>query len=268
MAIHPTAVIDPRARLHPDVEVGPFAVIDGGVELGPGCRVGPHAHLTGHTTAGARNVFGTGCVIGGEPQDLRFKGAPTRLRIGDDNTFREYVTVHCANGLEEDTEIGSGCYIMAGAHVGHNARIGNHVIIANGAQIAGHVQVADRAFISAYCLLHQFVRVGTLAMMRGGAGISKDLPPYCIARGVNSVCGLNVVGLRRAGIDPESRLELRRLYRIVFRSGKLLKEALEEAGREARGPWGRHFVEFVRESRRGVLRERRAGDAEADDEAD
>lgn len=257
VAIHPTAIIDPRARLHSSVEIGPYAVIDGGVELGPDCRVGPHVHLTGQTVAGARNVFGTGCVIGGPPQDLRYSGAPTRLRIGDDNQFREHVTVNCANKPEEDTVLGSGILLMAHAHVGHNTVIGDRAIIANGAAFGGHVVVGDRAFVSANCLVHQFVRVGTLALMQGGSAISKDLPPFCVSRGDNGLCGLNVIGLRRAGLDGAARLELRRIYHAVFRSGRRFQEAVQEAEALVVGEAGRQFLEFLRGSRRGVLAERR-----------
>lgn len=256
MAIHPTAIIDPHARLHPTVEVGPYAVIEGGVELGEGCQVGPYVHLTGQTRVGARNWFGTGSVIGGPPQDLRYAGAPTRLRIGDDNQFREHVTVNCANRLEEDTVVGSGNLFMAHAHVGHNSVIGDRTIIANGAQLGGHVVLEDRAFISANCLVHQFVRVGTLAMMQGGSAISKDLPPYCISRGANGLCGLNVVGLRRAGMDAAVRLELRRLYHALFRSGRGLREAIDAAEPLASTDAGRSLIRFLRGTRRGVLAER------------
>ncbi|MCC7375674.1 MAG: acyl-ACP--UDP-N-acetylglucosamine O-acyltransferase [Verrucomicrobiales bacterium] len=253
VAIHPTAVIDPAARLDSTVEVGPYAVIDAGVQLGPNCRVGPHVHLTGCTLAGARNVFGTGSVIGGPPQDLRYKGAPTRLVIGDDNVFREHVTVHCANKIEEDTRLGSHNLLMAHCHVGHNSCVGDHVIIANGTQLGGHVSVGDRAFISANCLIHQFCRVGTLALMQGGAGISKDLPPFCIAWGDNGVCGLNTIGLRRAGVDAPARLELRRLYRAVFRSQRGLKNTLASIDALVASDWGRIFVDFIRASRRGIV---------------
>lgn len=256
--IHPMAAVHPKARLHPSVEVAPFAVIDADVELGEGCRVGPHVHLTGRTLAGPGNVFAAGCVIGGAPQDLRFKGGPTRLVIGEGNVFREHVTIHCSNSPDEDTRIGSHNLFMAHAHVGHNSRIGNHVIVANGALIAGHVHVEDRAFISGNCVIHQFVRVGTLSLMQGGSGISKDLPPFCIARGDNGVCGLNVIGLRRAGVASETRLELRRLYRIIFRAGLTRREALEQATASARSDWGRAFVDFIRTSRRGLVADRRA----------
>ncbi len=204
--IHPTAVVHPLARLDATVSVGPYTVIDEHVVVGPDCRIGPHVYLTGHTTIGARNCFHANCVIGDAPQDLKYTGEPTRLRIGDHNVFREHVTVHRSNKLAEDTVIGSHGFFMAHCHVGHNSRIGDHVILANGALLGGHVTVDDRAFISGNCLVHQFTRVGTLALMQGGAAISKDLPPFTVARGDNGICGLNVVGLRRTGYTADQRL--------------------------------------------------------------
>lgn len=251
---HPTAIIAPTAQLAPDVSVGPYAVIDAHVTLGPGCAVGPHVHLTGHTTAGARNRFHTGCVIGDAPQDLKYAGEPTRLVIGDDNVFREHVTVHRSNKLTEDTVIGSHNFLMAHSHVGHNSHLGNHVILANGVLLAGHVEIGDRAFLSGNCLVHQFTRVGTLALMQGGAGISQDLPPFCIATGDNGICGLNVIGLRRSGITPEQRLELRHLYHLLFLSGKPWRDALAESQASARGDAAKLLLDFVAASKRGVCR--------------
>jgi len=155
-------------------------------------------------------------VIGDAPQDLKYKGDPTRLAIGDNNVFRENVTVHRSNTSGTQTIIGSHNLLMAGAHVGHNSEVGSHVIIANGALLGGHVSVADRAFISGNCLVHQFVRVGTLALMQGGAAISKDLPPFTVARGDNGICGLNTVGLRRAGFTTSQRLVLKKVYHALF----------------------------------------------------
>jgi len=255
-SIHPSAVINPKALLDPSVEVGPFAVIDAGVSLGPDCIVGPHVCLTGQTTIGARNRFHAGAVIGDAPQDLKYKGNPTRLVIGDDNVFREGCTVHRSTTADGATTIGSNCFLMANSHVGHNCFVGNHVIIANGALLGGHVQVADRVFISGNCAVHQFARVGTLALMQGGAMISRDLPPYTIARGANNMCGLNIVGLRRAGISPEARLELKRLYHLLFRSGKPLAAALAEASPLFTSPTARAMIEFVAASKRGLCRQR------------
>lgn len=250
--IHPTAIIHPRAELDPTVCVGPYALIDEHVIVGPDCRVGPHAHLTGHTTIGANNSFHTGCVIGDAPQDLKYKDEPTRLRIGGHNVFREHVTVHRSNKASEETAIGSHNFFMAHCHVGHNARVAAHVIVANGALLAGHVVVDDGAFISGNCLVHQFVRVGTLALMQGGSAISKDLPPYCVARGDNGICGLNSVGLRRAGFTAGQRAELKRLYHALFRGGAKLGAALAAARKEFRSDCARVLLDFVAASKRGI----------------
>ena len=214
--IHSTAIVAPGAVIGAGTEIGPYSVIECEVQIGPGCRVGPYVHITGRTRIGAKNLFHTGCVIGDAPQDLKYKGDPTRLAIGDNNVFRENVTVHRSNTSGTQTIIGSHNLLMAGAHVGHNSEVGSHVIIANGALLGGHVSVADRAFISGNCLVHQFVRVGTLALMQGGAAISKDLPPFTVARGDNGICGLNTVGLRRAGFTTSQRLVLKKVYHALF----------------------------------------------------
>ena len=264
--IHSTAIIHPRAKVHPTVKVGPYAVIDEGVELGANCVVGPHVYLTGLTAIGAHNVFHAGCVIGDAPQDLKYKGEPTRLRIGDHNVFREHFTVHRANRPETETVIGSHNFLMAHAHVGHNCFIGDHVIIANGALLGGHVAVADRVFISGNCLIHQFCRLGTLAMMQGGSAISMDLPPYTVAQRGNEICGLNVVGLRRAGFTAEQRLELKRLYHALFRSGMNLRAALAAARKEFASPVAKNMLDFVAGAKRGVCSD--GGGAVGPDEAD
>ena len=181
IVIHPTAIIHPKAKLDSTVRVGPYAVIDEGVELGADCVVGPHVYLTGLTTIGAGNQFHAGCVIGDAPQDLKYKDEPTRLRIGDHNVFREHFTVHRSTKPDAETIIGSHNFLMANAHVAHNCVIGDHVILANGALLGGHAEVQDRAFISGNCCVHQFCRVGTLALMQGNSAISKDLPPFTVA---------------------------------------------------------------------------------------
>lgn len=250
--IHPTAIIHPRAKLDPTIQVGPCAVIDEGVELGAHCVVGPHVYLTGLTTAGAHNRFFAGCVIGEAPQDLKFKGEPTRLRIGDHNVFREHVTVHRSAKTAEDTVIGAHNFLMQHSHVAHNVVLGDYVILAGGALLAGHVTVADRAFVSGNCLVHQFVRVGTLALMQGGSAISKDLPPYTVARGTNSICGLNTIGLRRAGFTPAERLELKQLYHALFRSGQNLRTAAAAAQGQFTSAPAKVLLDFVISSTRGV----------------
>lgn len=250
--IHPTASIHPSAKLGANIRVGAFAVIDADVELGADCVVGPHAYLTGVTKIGAGNQFYAGSVIGDAPQDLKYHGEPTRLVIGDNNVFREHVTVNRSNKLAEDTVVGSNNFFMAGSHIAHNCLVGDHVIFANGATLAGHVMVQDRAFISGNCLVHQFCRVGTLAIMQGGSAISKDLPPFTVARGNNGICGLNTVGLRRAGFSAEERLELKKLYHFLFRGGQTLRAALDAAGKKFTSPGAKTLLAFVADAKRGV----------------
>ncbi len=253
--IHPTAIIHPEARLDSTVRVGPHAIIDQHVEVGPHCLVGPHVYLTGVTTIGPHNQFHAGCVIGDAPQDLKYKDEPTRLTIGAHNVFREHFTVHRSNKTAEATVIGSHNFLMANGHVGHNSRLGDHVIMANGALLGGHVTVGDRVFLSGNCLVHQFVRVGTLSLMQGGSAISQDLPPFTVARGANTICGLNIIGLRRAGVSAADRLELKRLYRLLFRSGQNLRAAVSLARKEFTSPTAKVLLEFVVASKRGVCRD-------------
>jgi UDP-N-acetylglucosamine acyltransferase len=250
--IHPTALIHPDAQIDPSVEVGPYSVIDGAVKVGPGCRIGPHVYLTGITTIGANNQFHAGAVIGNAPQDLKYKGEPTSLQIGDRNTFRENVTVNRSTSLDGLTVIGSNNLLMAGSHVAHDVVMGNETIIANGALLAGHVVVGDRAVVSGNCCVHQFVRIGTLAMMQGGSAVSQDLPPYTMVSATNELSGLNTIGLRRAGLTNEQRLEIRRLYHLLFRSGKPLKEALAQAREKFHSDAAKILIEFVATTKRGV----------------
>jgi UDP-N-acetylglucosamine acyltransferase len=231
--IHPTAIIHPGAKLDATVQVGPFAVIDAGVELGADCVVGPHVYLTGLTKIGAGNRFHAGCVIGDAPQDLKYKSEPTRLRIGDHNIFREHVTVHRSNKAGEDTIVGSHNFFMAHSHVAHNCAIGDHVI---------------------------------LALMQGGAAISQDLPPFTIAQRENEICGLNVIGLRRAGFTAEHRLELKRLYHLLFRSGKNLREALAAARENFNGAPAKILLDFIAEAKRGVCPDSGHAAGSGDDE--
>jgi UDP-N-acetylglucosamine acyltransferase len=264
--IHPTAIIHPQAKLGANVRVGAYAVIDADVELGADCVVGPQVYLTGVTKIGAGNQFHAGSVIGDAPQDLKYQDEPTRLNIGGNNVFREHVTVHRSNKLAEATVIGSHNLLMAGSHVAHNCVVGNHVILANGALLGGHATVQDRAFISGNALVHQFCRVGTLAIMQGGSAISKDLPPFTVARGVNGICGLNTVGLRRAGFSAAERLELKKLYHALFRGGKLLRSALAEAEGKFTSPGTKIMLEFIAAAKRGVCADTGVNNGGSDDE--
>jgi len=263
--IHPTAVIHPKAKLDSTVVVAAHAVVDEGVEIGAHCVLGPHVHLTGATVIGAHNRFHAGCVIGDTPQDLKYRGEPTRLRIGDHNVFREHVVVNCSNSLDEDTVIGSHNFLMVQSHVGHNVRIGDHMILGGGTMLAGHVVVQDRVFLSGNCLVHQFCRIGTLAMMQGGAAISKDLPPFTVACRENTLCGLNIVGLRRAGFKPEERLELKRLYHAIFRSGKNLRATVAACQDHSLGAPAQALLTFLTESKRGFCADRQGSRVEKPD---
>jgi UDP-N-acetylglucosamine acyltransferase len=221
--------------------------------------------LTGETRIGAGNRFHAGCVIGDAPQDLKYQNEPTRLRIGDNNVFREHVTVHRSTKPDAETIVGSHNFLMANSHVAHNCIIGDHVILANGALLGGHAVVQDRAFISGNCLVHQFTRVGMLALMQGGAAISQDLPPFTIAQRENEICGLNVVGLRRAGFTAEQRLELKRLYHLLFRGGINLRAALAEAQKKFTSAPAKVLLDFIAVAKRGVCADTGCGPAENDE---
>ena len=263
--IHPTAIIHPQAKLHASVEVGPYAVVDAAVAMGADCVLGPYVHITGVTRIGVGNRFHTGGVIGDAPQDLKYKGEPTRLVIGDRNVFREHVTVHRSSKAAGKTVIGSDNFLMQHSHVAHDCIIGDHVILAGGALLAGHVTVQDRAFLSGNCLVHQFVTVGTLAIMQGGCAISKDVPPFCVATGKNTICGLNVIGLRRAGHSPAERQELKRAYRMLFRDGLNRAAAVARARTECSGTAALSLIEFVARSERGVCADSGRAGPEPDD---
>ncbi len=261
--IHPAAFVHPGARLGAGTRVGPGAVIDEHVVIGRNCEIRAHAVVTGQTTLGDGNQVGYGAVIGAEPQDLAFDpGAVSRVVIGDRNVIREHATIHRGTKDGTETRIGSGCFLMAEAHVGHNCVIGDRVILASNGLCAGHVVVGDGAFVSGNAVIHQFCRMGRLAMLRGGGRISKDVPPFMIGDATNRVRGLNVVGLRRAGIGPEARAALKRAFHALFLSGRPMPEVLGELEGDAVAEV-REVVAFIRESKRGVVAYR--GGEEGDD---
>ena len=253
---HPTAIVHPKAQLAPGVVVGPYSVIDRRVVLGPRTRVGAHCVIEGRTTIGADCEFFTGAVIGSIPQDLKYHGEDSVLRIGDRNKIREYVTINLGTeGGGGETVIGSDGLFMAYAHVAHDCRIGNQVIIANSAALAGHITVGDRAVIGGLVGLHQFVRVGTLAMIGGCSRVSQDVPPFSTCVGYPaSVVGLNAEGLRRASVSLEVRKQLHHAFKVLFHSGLSLTNALKELEGGPESPELRHLLTFVRESKRGVTR--------------
>lgn len=251
--IHPTAVIGAKVELGENVFVGPCAVIDEEVKIGDLCRIGPHVYLTGKTELGEANILHSGCVIGDSPQDARYSGDSAKTIIGSRNTFREHVTIHRSNTEQEATTIGSDNLFMAGSHVGHNAKIGNHVVLANSALIGGHAVIEDNVFIGGNASIHQFVRIGRLAFLQGNSGLSQDLPPFLIACKINELGGLNTVGLRRAAISPEDRLQLKKLYHALFRQGLPISVAVEQAKKQFAGePLCQELLAFIRRSGRGV----------------
>jgi UDP-N-acetylglucosamine acyltransferase len=253
--IHPTAVIDAGAEIDADVVVGPYTVIEAGVRIESGTTVGPHVHIQGLTRIGPDNAISTGCTLGFAPQHLAYRGEPRRLRIGRGNTIREYANIHRAFEVEGETVIGDGCFIMGFSHVAHDCRIGDGAILANGALLGGHVTIGERAFVSGNVLVHQHCRIGRLAMVGGGAGIGQDVPPFVTVGGVPSMIrGLNSIGLRRAGIGAEERMELRRVFKQIYRGGTGVREAAEEIELAELPETAREFIEFVKfRSKRGPL---------------
>jgi UDP-N-acetylglucosamine acyltransferase len=252
MPIHPTAIVDPRADIDPSAEIGPFVIVDGPVQIGPGTRVHARAFLTGGTVIGRDNVIHVGAVIGHEPQLLGFDGGATPLRIGDRNVFREQCEVHRASTADGATIIGDDNLLMSHSHVGHDCRIGNRVILATGATLGGHVEIGDQVFVSGNCVVHQFVRIGRLALLRGLSRTSRDVPPFCVMDGTHTVRALNRVGLRRAGWSGEQVRALQRAFVRLFRRRQNLKTALAEIEAEPMSAEARELVEFIRASRRGV----------------
>jgi UDP-N-acetylglucosamine acyltransferase len=267
VSIHPTAIVDRHAVLDPSVDIGPYVVIEGPVTIGPRTRVMAGAYLTGRSEIGADNLIHPGAVIGHEPQDLAYRGAETGLRIGDRNVFREHAEVHRGTQAGTLTEIGDDNYLMSQAHVAHNCKLGNGVIMATGATLGGHVLVEDQAFISGNCVVHQHCRVGRLSIMRGLSRASRDVPPFAICDETHIVRGLNRVGLRRAGFDPERVRALTSAFRILFRTRTNLAAAMARVETEVRSPEVDYLIAFIRGSRRGVAfgPARAAADDEADD---
>lgn len=251
MNIHPSAVVSREAQIGRDVVIGPLAVIEGDVTIGEGCRIGAHAVIRRFTTLGARNRVHEGAVLGGEPQDLSFKGADSRLVIGERNVIREAVTMHRSAQPGGATVVGSDCFFMAHAHVAHDDRIGDRVVMANNATLAGHVEIGERAFLSGGVVVHQFCRVGRLAMLGGNAKVVQDCLPFVITDGHPARArGLNVIGLRRAGVSAAPLRTLKEAYRLLVRSGLGLREALEKIA--ALGdPLADELAAFARSAKRG-----------------
>ena len=256
--IHATAIVSPRAELADDVEVGPHAVIGSDVEIGAGCRIGSHAVVEGPTRMGAGNIIHSHAVIGGEPQDRKFRaGETSRLEIGDGNTIREFVTIN--RGTEEGggvTRVGNGCWLMASVHIAHDCVLGHDVVMANFASLAGHVRVGDHVTLAGFSGAHQFCRLGDFSFIGIYAGVTRDVPPYVLVAGQPPrPRGVNVIGLRRHGFNPQQRANIERAYRTLYRKELPRAEATEiiaEAAREQ--PELALLAGFLAESGRGLLR--------------
>ncbi len=264
MSIHPTAIVDPGAEIGSGVEIGPFSIISDRVRIGDNTAIGPHAVILPFTTIGASCAIHACAVIGDLPQDLAFDNAESHVTIGSNCVIREGVTIHRGTKAGTETVVGDNCFLMTNSHFAHNVKLGNRVIVVSGALVAGYVEVGDRAFISGNCVIHQFVKIGQLAMLGGGCAIGKDVPPFCTTRsaGINDIAGLNVVGMRRAGILAAGRLEVKRAFRTLYLSGLNVSEAVAAIRREQSSDYALEFCRFVEASSRGICKAtaRRAGD--------
>ena len=254
MSIHRTAVVEEGATIGADVVVGPFAYIAAGATIGDGCQIGPPVTIYGFTTLGAACKVHAGAVLGDLPQDFGFEDGESFVRIGERCVIREGVTVHRGSKPGTETVIGNRCMLMAFSHFAHNVQLEADVIVANGALIAGYVSVGARAFISGNVAVHQFTRIGRLAMLGGGAMISKDVPPFCTVRPAmeNGVGGLNVIGMRRAGIGAEDRSAVKAAFKLLYCTGLNVSQAQEQLAEMFIDGPGREMHDFVSESKRGI----------------
>ena len=261
MSIDPSSVIAPTARVHPEANigaqtiVGEYCVIEQDTSIGPFCILEPYVFVKRWTTLGERNEISAGTALGTDPLDKNFSGDRSYLRIGSGNKIREHYTISRGTRPETVTSIGDGNYIMTSGHIAHNCVVGNNTVIASCALLAGYVEVEDQAFISGGVEIHQFSRVGRLAMIGGLSGVNMDLPPFFTYLGFRAVAkGLNLVGLRRAGFSAEQIVALKRTYRLLYRSGLKLEEALGRIETEVATPEALHVAGFVRGSKRGIAR--------------
>ncbi len=264
--IHPTAVVDPKAELACGVSVGPYSIIGPDVRIGESTEIGAHVVLEGRVVIGARCRVGHGALIGGVPQDVKYRdGVPVGVRIADDTVIREYVTIHRATQPGEDTQVGDHCLVMASSHIAHDCVIGNHVIIINYAGLTGHVRVEDRATVGGLSGIHPFTRIGTYAYIGGCSKVIQDVPPFVLADGVPATArAVNVVGMRRGGIDAAGRHQVKAAFRILYRSGLSAGGAVARIKAELGDhPLVARLVLFIETSRRGIVAAGSEGSAEA-----
>ncbi len=252
--IHPTAIVHPKAELGAAVSIGPYSVIYEDVVIGDRTQVASHVCIESGTQIGCDCQISPMAVLGGAPQDLKYSGVPSSLIIGDRTTIREYVTINRATEEDDETRVGNDNLVMAYVHIGHNCALGDGVVLANGVQLAGHIEVGDWAGIGGMTPVHQFVRIGKLAFVGGMSRVAKDVPPYFLVAGSPlRVAGTNVVGLRRRGIPSETRLELKRAHRLLYRSGLNVGQAVERIRADLRAcPEIACLIDFIETSRRGI----------------
>jgi UDP-N-acetylglucosamine acyltransferase len=251
-----TARVHPDARIGPGVTIGEFCVIEPDVEIGAGCVLEPYVYVKRWTTLGERNFISSGTVLGTDPLDKAFGGERSYLRIGHGNRIREHYTISRGTEPESATEIGDRNYIMTSGHIAHNCKIGNDTVICSCALVAGYVEVEDQAFISGGVVVHQYSKIGRLAMIGGNTRVNRDAPPFFLYSGFNvEARGLNLVGLKRAGYRLSDIAALKKAYQILYRSGLKLEEALARIESQAPTPETLHLVAFVRRSQRGICRE-------------
>ena len=256
VSIHPLAVVHPDARLGRGVEIGPFCLVGEKARIGDGTKLFSNVIINGHTVIGRDNEIHPFAVIGGTSQDKKYRGEISYVRIGDRNVLREYVSINRGTGSETDTVLGDDNHLLAGVHVAHNCRIGNRVVMSNLASLAGHVVVGDGANIGGMVGVHQFVRIGRMAMIGGMSRVVKDIPPFMLVEGnPTAIYGLNTVGLKRANLSPEVSTELKEAYRILYRSNLNLSTALETLRDKMRTDEGRELIAFLQEETdRGILK--------------
>jgi len=253
--IHKTAIIEGDVKIGKNVSIGPCSYICGNIEIGDNCEIGHAVQIEGNVKLGTGNKIFHSAYIGAPPQDVSYKGAESIVEIGDNNILREFVQIH--RGTKEGTKtiLGSNCFLMGGAHLAHNVNVGNSVIIANNSLLAGYVEVDDFCFISGLCGIHQFVKIGKYVMVGGHSGLSKDCPPYMMAVGSpGKVIGLNVVGLRRNNFDAERRNIIKKCFKLLYRSGKNVSQAIEELGEYKDNPDIQEIIAFIEKSERGLLK--------------
>ncbi|MFA6584366.1 MAG: acyl-ACP--UDP-N-acetylglucosamine O-acyltransferase [Elusimicrobiaceae bacterium] len=254
--IHPTAIVNANAKIDADVEIGPYAVIGEEVSIGSGTYVGPHSVIE-FTNMGKNNQLTASCFIGMPPQDYSYSGQKTKLTMGDGNIIRECVTLHRGSPKHGETVIGSGCMFMACAHIGHDCQLGNKIIMVNYAGLSGHVEVGDSTVISGHVGLHQFCRIGRMAMLGAGSMAGQDIPPFCMVQGDRAkLVGLNLVGMKRNGISRESIRSVRETFKELFLRGMRLEEAIAKLSAADLSPEAREMVEFCKNSKRGIMRSR------------